>query len=102
MTGDYTKVALRASERWETAPVQQGRALLNHELNLGHDASVRRDRRLARDAIAVTCDSRRLGEVRICVGRDLRFRSCPEIDARACRREKVMMPPVRGGGAAAR
>jgi ribonuclease T2 len=57
---------------------------------------------LARDAIAVTCDSRRLGEVRICVGRDLRFRSCPEIDARACRREKVVMPPVRGGGAAAR
>jgi ribonuclease T2 len=43
-----------------------------------------------------------LGEVRICVGRDLRFRSCPEIDARACRREKVVMPPVRGGGAAAR
>ncbi len=51
MTGDYTKVALRASERWETAPVQQGRALLDHELNLGYDASVRRDRRLARDAI---------------------------------------------------
>src|ERR1700716_2076925 len=57
---------------------------------------------LSRDAIAVTCDSRRLGEVRICVGRDLRFPSCPRIHARACRREKVVMPPVRGGGAAAR
>ena len=54
---------------------------------------------LTRDAIAVTCDSRRLGEVRICVDKDLRFRSCPEIDSRACRRDKVVMPPVRGGNA---
>jgi ribonuclease T2 len=57
---------------------------------------------LTRDAIAVTCDSRRLSEVRICVDKDLSFRSCPEIDARACRREKVVMPPVRGGNAALR
>jgi ribonuclease T2 len=41
-----------------------------------------------------------LGEVRICVGKDLRFRSCPEIDTRACRRDKVVMPPLRGGSAA--
>src|SRR3989442_1130012 len=57
---------------------------------------------LTRDAIAVTCDSRRLGEVRICLGKDLRFRACPEIDARACRREQVVMPPVRGNTAALR
>ncbi len=55
---------------------------------------------LTRDAIAVTCDSRRLGEVRICLGKDFRFRPCPEIDARACRRDKLVMPPVRGGTAA--
>jgi len=55
-----------------------------------------------RDAIAVTCDSRRLGEVRLCLSKDFHFRACPETDARACRREKVVMPPVRGGGAAAR
>src|SRR5438309_8253406 len=55
---------------------------------------------LTRDAIAVTCDSRRLGEVRVCLGKDFRFRPCPEIDARACRRDKLVMPPVRGGSAA--
>jgi ribonuclease T2 len=55
---------------------------------------------LTRDAITVTCNRRRLGEVRICVGKDLRFRPCAEIDARACRRDKVVMPPVRGGSAA--
>jgi len=54
---------------------------------------------LTRDAIAVTCGSRRLDEVRICIGKDLRFRPCPEIDSRACRRDKVVMPPVRGGNA---
>src|SRR5262249_1988044 len=47
--------------------------------------------------IAVTCDSRRLGEVRICLTKDLSFRDCPEIDRRACRRDKLVMPPVRGG-----
>lgn len=48
-------------------------------------------------AIAVTCDSKRLSEVRICMSRDLHFRACEEIDRRACRRDRVVMPPVRGG-----
>src|SRR5262245_24189267 len=48
-------------------------------------------------AMAVTCDTRRLREVRICLGKDFQFRNCPEIDRRACRREKLVMPPVRGG-----
>jgi ribonuclease T2 len=51
---------------------------------------------LAPDAVAVTCDNRRLREVRICLGKDLRFQSCPEIDARACRLDRVVMPPLRG------
>jgi ribonuclease T2 len=38
-----------------------------------------------------------LSEVRICLNKDLQFRSCEEIDRRACRREQVLMPPVRGG-----
>ena len=52
------------------------------------EAFVKANPGLSRDAIAVTCDSRRLGEVRICIGKDLRFRACPEIDVRACRREQ--------------
>lgn len=50
---------------------------------------------LKADAIAVTCDSRHLREVRICMTRDLDFRPCPEIDRRACRRYDVVIPPVR-------
>ena len=52
---------------------------------------------LSRSAIAVTCNSTRLSEVRVCLSKDLKFRDCPEIDRRACRRDKVLMPPVRGG-----
>ena len=51
---------------------------------------------MSRGAIAVTCDERRLSEVRICMSKDFRFRDCAEVDRRSCRREKLVMPPVRG------
>jgi ribonuclease T2 len=47
--------------------------------------------------IAVTCNRTRLSEVRICLSKDLQFRDCEEIDKRACKRDQVTMPPVRGG-----
>ncbi len=53
---------------------------------------------LPADAVAVTCDRRYLREVRICLTKDLQFRSCPEVDRRDCRLARVVMPPVRGGG----
>ena len=52
---------------------------------------------LAANAIAVTCNRSRLSEVRICMSKDLQFRGCDEIDRRACKRDEVTMPPVRGG-----
>jgi ribonuclease T2 len=61
------------------------------------DAFVKANPGLPRDGIAVTCDSRRLTEVRICLTKDLGFRNCAEIDRRACRLEKVVMPPLREG-----
>ncbi|MGH6753437.1 MAG: ribonuclease T2 family protein, partial [Bradyrhizobium sp.] len=51
---------------------------------------------LSSSAISVTCTSRRLSEVRVCMSKDLQFRACEEIDRRACRRDEVVMPPVRG------
>ena len=52
---------------------------------------------LSSSAVSVICDRTRLSEVRICMSKDLQFRSCEEIDRRACRRDQVTMPPVRGG-----
>jgi len=59
------------------------------------DAFVKANPGLTRGAVAVSCDSRRLNEVRICLTKELKFQDCAEIDRRACRREKVVMPPVR-------
>jgi ribonuclease T2 len=52
---------------------------------------------LPRAAISVTCDSKRLHEVRICVSKEFGFRDCAELERRTCRRDKLVMPPTRGG-----
>jgi ribonuclease T2 len=61
------------------------------------DAFVKANPGLTRGAMAVGCDNRRLREVRICMSKDMQFRDCGEVDRRACRRERLVMPPVRGG-----
>jgi ribonuclease T2 len=61
------------------------------------DAFIKVNPGLSSSAIAVTCDKTRLSEVRICMSKDLQFRACEEIDRRACRRDQVVMPPIRGG-----
>jgi ribonuclease T2 len=49
------------------------------------------------DGISISCGSRRLDDVKICLTRDLAFRSCEQLERRSCRRDKLLMPPVRGG-----
>jgi ribonuclease T2 len=61
------------------------------------EAFVKSNPGLSRAAVSVTCGSTRLSEVRICLSKDLKFRDCDEIERRACRRDKLIMPPVRGG-----
>lgn len=61
------------------------------------DAFVKVNPGLSATSIAVTCNRTRLSEVRICMSKDLQFRACDEIDRRACRRDQLVMPPVRGG-----
>jgi ribonuclease T2 len=52
---------------------------------------------LTANGIAVDCDKKRLTEIRICLSKDMKFHDCPEVAKRACRRDQVIMPPVRGG-----
>jgi ribonuclease T2 len=49
-------------------------------------------------AISVTCDSKRVSEVRVCLTKELQFRDCAELERRSCQRPKLAMPSVRGGG----
>jgi ribonuclease T2 len=61
------------------------------------DAFIKANPGLSNAAISVTCNRKRLSEVRICLSKDLQFRACEELDRRACRRDDVVMPPLRGG-----
>jgi ribonuclease T2 len=61
------------------------------------EAFVKSNPGLTRAGIAVSCDSKRLSEVRICLSKDLQFRDCAETDNRTCRRDTLVMPPSRGG-----
>jgi ribonuclease T2 len=51
---------------------------------------------LSRKAMAVSCDGKRLTEVRVCLGKDFSFRDCAKIARRSCRADKIAMPAVRG------
>ena len=61
------------------------------------EAFIKANPGLKPEGISISCGSRRLDEVRICMSRDLQFRGCEDIARRSCRRDKLIMPPVRGG-----
>ncbi|MET0546067.1 MAG: hypothetical protein ABWZ40_07135 [Caulobacterales bacterium] len=58
---------------------------------------VKKNTGLRSEGIAVTCSGRRLKEVRICLTKSLSFRTCSEVDRRACRRDEITAPAWRGG-----
>ncbi|MBV9347334.1 MAG: ribonuclease T2 [Pseudolabrys sp.] len=64
------------------------------------DAFLKANAGLTPEAMSIDCDSRRLREVRICLSKDLAFRPCAEVARRTCRRDQLIMPPVRGARAA--
>ena len=61
------------------------------------EAFVKANPGLSRADLAVDCDSKRLREIRVCLSRDFAFRACAEVTRRACRRDTVAMPALRGG-----
>src|SRR5438309_9989490 len=60
------------------------------------NAFVQANAGMARTTVTVACDRKRLREVRVCLTQELGFRECPEVERRTCRRDKLVMPPVRG------
>jgi len=61
------------------------------------EAFVRANPGLSRTNVAVACDSKRLNEVRVCLNKDFSFRDCSKATRRACRRDRIAMPAIRGG-----
>jgi ribonuclease T2 len=61
------------------------------------EAFIKANPGMSRANIAVACDNKRLTEIRVCISRDFSFHDCAEASRRACRRDKIVMPAVRGG-----
>jgi len=61
------------------------------------EAFVKANAGLSRDDIAVACDSKRLSEVRVCLNKDFSFHNCAQLSRRACKRDSIAMPAMRGG-----
>jgi ribonuclease T2 len=61
------------------------------------DAFVKANPDATTASVTITCNGRRLSEVRICLTKDLRFRDCTGQRRGACRRDQMVMPPMRGG-----
>jgi ribonuclease T2 len=61
------------------------------------DAFIKANPGLPPDAIMIGCDRKRLREVRLCLSKDLQFHDCPDVAKRSCKRDQLVMPPVRGG-----
>jgi ribonuclease T2 len=59
------------------------------------DAFIRANPGLSAAGMAVECDKKRLTEVRICLSKELQFRDCADIARRSCRRDRLLMPPLR-------
>jgi len=94
--GDYFAVLRAAREKIEIP--EQYRQIDDYLTVAPRDAEaafLKSNQTMPGDGIAVTCDKRFLRDVRICMTKELKFRSCPEIDRRDCRLDKAVMPPVR-------
>ena len=59
------------------------------------EAFIKANPGLSASSMAVVCDKKRLTEVRICLSKELQFRDCSEIVRRSCRRDQLVMPPMR-------
>jgi len=95
---DYFSVLRSASERVNIPePYRKLNDYLTVTPKAVEDAFLSVNGGMSAKGTAVTCDSRYLREVRICMTKDLSFRACPAVDQRACTLKKTVMPPVRGG-----
>lgn len=61
------------------------------------EAFIKANPGMSRANIAVACDSKRVSEVRICLNKDYSFHNCADVTRRACKRDHLVMPAVRGG-----
>jgi len=80
-------------------PAEYLEAKSPREISAGEieDAFIAANPGLTPGAVSITCDSKRVSEVRVCLTKDFQFRDCAELERRSCQRPKLAMPSARGG-----
>lgn len=93
---DYLK-AIRTAHDRVTMPAELAAATTGSTLSAAaiESAFIKANPGLQPQAIAVSCERERLDEVRICMTKEFGFRSCPEVDRRACSLPRITIPPAR-------
>lgn len=93
---DYLATSRKAYDSVTLPPVF---AKVSKELRLPasvvEDAFIDANPALTRNMITVTCDQGMIGEVRICLGKDLAPRACAADVARDCAMKNAVLEPVR-------
>ncbi|KOF22131.1 ribonuclease T2 [Ensifer adhaerens] len=92
---DYFAVTRTARER-VALPAELSASRRENSLSVSaiEAGFVARNPGMTTNAVAVTCEGKRLEEIRICFDKALNFRPCPEVDHQACRRDTVTLPPA--------
>jgi len=93
---DYFSVLASAYGRLTMpTPYKDGRRMQNDSPDEIETAFIEANPGLSADGIAVTCEGRRLDEVRICMTKDLQFTTCGEVNRNACRIDSITIPAAR-------
>lgn len=90
---DYWRVLRAAWERVKI-PAGYGDRTASIEPEAVERAFLDANPGLAANGAAVICDEQYLREIRICLTKELAFRSCPEVDRRDCRLKTAEMPAI--------
>jgi ribonuclease T2 len=93
---DYFATLREAAERVKLPPLfsQARPSGTRRAANEIEEAFMRQNPGLDRDMLAVSCHAGQIRDIRICLSRDLTFRSCAEVDERGCTRT-LDIPPFR-------
>jgi ribonuclease T2 len=91
---DYLETTREAFERVTIPEIFGGDEPLRDTPEDFEAAFIAANPALEETGIAATCRSGDLAEIRICLTRDLAFRACPEVDADACERPEITLPPI--------
>lgn len=83
---------------WNSVDIPPGLRAGKEKMRIGVDeaekAILAANPGMSSEGISVTCKGGYLEELRICLEKDLNFRTCPQLEQRGCTASEVNLPPI--------